>query len=179
MKIHEYQAKEIFQKYDIPIPECEVARTPQEAKAIASKFGKPVVIKSQVLVGGRGKAGGIKFAKDPEEAETVAGKILGMEIKGMKVLQVLVAASVDIKSEAYIGVIPDRNSKSPVIMVSSAGGVDIEEVAKKTPEKIHKLVVDPKDGLLPHQARELCFKLYDAPKVAIKASLASVSWGLS
>jgi succinyl-CoA synthetase beta subunit len=170
MKIHEYQAKEIFKKYGIPIPECEVARTPGEAKSIASRFGKPVVIKSQVLVGGRGKAGGIKFAKTPGEAETVAGKILGMEIKGMKVLQVLVAESVDIKSEAYVGVIPDRNSKSPVIMVSSEGGIDIEDVAKKTPEKIHKLMVDPTDGLLPHQARELCFKLYDAPKIAIKAS---------
>lgn len=170
MNIHEYQAKEIFRNYGIPVPQYEVADTPEEAKAIASKFGKPVVIKAQVLVGGRGKAGGIKFAKNPEEAEGVASQILGMEIKGMKVYRVMVAESLDIDNEAYLGVIIDRNSKSPVVMVSSEGGVDIEEVAKRTPEKIHKLIVDPLVGLLPHQARELCFKLYEEPKIALKAA---------
>lgn len=170
MKIHEYQAKQIFKNCGIPVPQGQVASTPEEAKFITSKLGKPVVIKAQVLVGGRGKAGGIKFAKTPEEAETVASKILGMEIKGMKVYKVLVAESVDIKSEAYLGVIVDRNNKCPVVMVSSEGGVDIEEVAKSTPEKIHQLVVDPLVGLLPHQARELCFKLYDQSKVAFKAA---------
>ncbi len=171
MKIHEYQAKEIFKNYGIPVPQCKVASTPDEARSIAANIGEPVVIKSQVLVGGRGKAGGIKFAKTPEEAETVASQILGMEIKGLKVHKVLVTESVDIDHEAYVGVIPDRTTKSPIIMVSSEGGIDIEEVAKKTPEKIHKLAVDSLTGLLPHQARELCFKLYyDQPKIAVKAA---------
>lgn len=170
MNIHEYQAKQIFENYGIPVPQYEVASTPEEAKSIAAKIGKPVVIKAQVLVGGRGKAGGIKFARNPEEAEAVASKILGMEIKSMKVHQVLVAESVDIQTEAYLGVIVDRNSKSPVVMVSSEGGIDIEEVARKTPEKIHKLAVDPLTHLLAHQARELCFKLYGESKIALGAA---------
>ena len=170
MKIHEYQAKQIFRTYDIPVPAGEVASSPEEAKAIASRLEKPLVIKAQVLVGGRGKAGGIKFAKTPQEAETVASQILNMEIKGLRVHRVLVAESVEIEKEAYLGVIVDRNSNCPVVMVSSEGGVDIEDVAKRTPEKIHKLVVDPLTGLLPHQARELCFQLYDKPKPSIGAA---------
>jgi len=170
MNIHEYQAKQLFNKYGIPVPQFEIASTPEKAKSIAARIGKPVVIKAQVLVGGRGKAGGVKFARTPEEAETVASQILGMEIKGMKVYKVLVGESVGIETEAYLGVIVDRNRKCPVVMVSSEGGIDIEEVAKTAPEKIHKFAVDPLTHLLAHQARELCFKLYEQPKIALGAS---------
>lgn len=170
MKIQEYQAKKIFKKCGIPVPEGEVAYTTEEARRIAEQIGKPVVIKAQVLVGGRGKAGGIKIAKTSQEAEEATARILGMTIKGITVEKVLVTEAVEIESEAYLGVIVDRDSKKPVIMVSSAGGVDIEEVARETPEKIHKFVVDPGTGLLPHQARELSFKIYDSPQVALKCA---------
>jgi succinyl-CoA synthetase beta subunit len=160
MKIHEYQAKEIFRKYGIPVPPGEMAETPEQAKDIAQKIGKPVMIKAQVHVGGRGKAGGIKSAQNPDEAYEKAKNILGMDIKGLKVKKVLVTESKEISSEAYIGIIVDRRSKKPVIMVSPAGGIDIEEVARNTPEKISKLEVDPLLGLQAYQARNLAFKLY-------------------
>ena len=166
MKIHEYQAKEIFLKYGIPVPPGGMATTPEQAKEIAQKIGKPVMIKSQVHVGGRGKAGGIKSAENPEEAFQKAKNILGMDIKGLKVKKVLVTESKNIASEAYIGIIVDRRTKKPVIMVSSAGGIDIEEVAKKTPEKIFKLEVDPLIGLQAYQARNLAYKLYSDSKIA-------------
>jgi len=170
MKIHEYQAKEIFKKYGIPIQPGEVATTPEEAKTIAEKIGKPVMIKAQVLVGGRGKAGGIKYAENPEKAFEYARDILRMEIKGILVKKVLVTEAADISSEAYIGVIIDRRSKKPVIMVSAAGGIDIEEVAKETPEKIFKLEIDPLLGLHPFQARELGSKIYSDFKIASKSA---------
>jgi succinyl-CoA synthetase beta subunit len=166
MKIHEYQAKEIFFKYGIPVPPGEMATTPEQAKEIAQKIGKPVMIKSQVHVGGRGKAGGIKSAENPEEAFEKAKNILGMDIKGLKVKKILVTESKNIASEAYIGIIVDRRTKKPVIMVSPAGGIDIEEVAKKTPEKIFKLEVDPLLGLQAYQARNLAYKLYSDSKIA-------------
>jgi len=166
MKIHEYQAKEIFLKYGIPVPPGEMATTPEQAKEIAQKIGKPVMIKSQVHVGGRGKAGGIKSAENPDEAYEKAKNILGMDIKGLKVKKVLVTESKNIASEAYIGIIVDRRTKMPVIMVSPAGGIDIEEVAKKTPEKIFKLEVDPLLGLQAYQARNLAYKLYSDSKIA-------------
>ena len=166
MKIHEYQAKEIFLKYGIPVPPGEMATTPEQAKEIAQKIGKPVMIKSQVHVGGRGKAGGIKSAENPEEAFEKAKNILGMDIKGLKVKKVLVTESKNIASEAYIGIIVDRRTKKPVIMVSPAGGIDIEEVAKKTPEKIFKLEVNPLLGLQAYQARNLAYKLYSDSKIA-------------
>jgi succinyl-CoA synthetase beta subunit len=170
MKIHEYQAKDIFKKYGIPVQPGEVATTPDEAKSITQRIGKPVMVKAQVLVGGRGKAGGIKYAENPDQAYEHAQKILGMEIKGIPVKKVLVTEAADIASEAYIGVIVDRRSKKPVIMVSAAGGVDIEEVARETPEKIFKLEVDPIMGLNSFQARELGSKLYDDFKIACKAA---------
>lgn len=170
MKIHEYQAKEIFQRYGIPVLPGEIAETKEEARIIAEKIGKPVAVKAQVHVGGRGKAGGIKLAKTPQEAEEKAGKILGMDIKGITVKKILVTEATDIESEAYLGIIVDRKTKKPVIMVSAAGGIDIEEVARETPEKIHKFAVTPSTGLLSHQARELCFKIYDNPKIAIQAA---------
>jgi succinyl-CoA synthetase beta subunit len=164
MKIHEYQAKEIFRKYGIPVPPGEMAETPEQAKEIAQKIGKPVMIKAQVHVGGRGKAGGIKSAQNPDEAYEKAKNILGMDIKGLKVKKVLVTENKEIASEAYLGIIVDRRTKKPVIMVSPAGGIDIEEVAKNTPEKIFKLEVDPLLGLQAYQARNLAFKLYANPK---------------
>ena len=160
MKIHEYQAKEIFAAANIPVPAGEVATTPVQAYEIATKYNKPVMVKSQVHVGGRGKAGGIKYAENAEAAKVLATQILGMDIKGLTVKKVLITIAEDIISESYIGIILDRATKKPVIMVSSAGGVDIEEVAAKTPEKIFKLYVDPVLGLQPFQARNLAYKLY-------------------
>ncbi|MFQ6091372.1 MAG: ADP-forming succinate--CoA ligase subunit beta [bacterium] len=170
MKIHEYQAKEIFAKYGVPIPRGKVATTPEEVKAIAEELKCQVVIKAQVHVGGRGKAGGIKLAQTSDEAYAKAKEILGMEIKGLRVKRVLVAEAIDVDHEAYLGVIVDRRNRRPTVMVSAAGGINIEEVAKATPEKIHKLVVDPKMGLLPFQARELTFKIYDNPKISLQAA---------
>ncbi len=160
MKIHEYQAKEIFAKAGIPVPPGEVAGDAVQVRTIAEKYGKPVMVKAQVHVGGRGKAGGIKLAETPEAAQVLAQKILGMNIKGLTVKKVLVTVAEAILSEAYIGIILDRAAKTPVILVSSAGGIDIEEVAAKTPHKIHKLSVDPVAGLRPFQARNLAYKLF-------------------
>ncbi len=160
MNIHEYQAKELLRKEGVPIPPGEVAKTAAEAEAIARKFGGTVVVKAQVHAGGRGKAGGVKLAKSPEETREIAGKILGMQIKGLTVEQVLVTPAADIATEAYAGVILDRATKKPVFMVSPAGGIDIEEVAAKTPDKILKLPVDTRYGLQPYQASRLGFFLY-------------------
>jgi succinyl-CoA synthetase beta subunit len=170
MNIHEYQAKERFRAAGIPVPPGEVATTPDEAEAIAKKLGGMTVVKAQVHSGGRGKAGGVKLAKTPEEAREHASRILGMEIKGLKVQKVLVTTAEDIASEAYVGVLVDRRSQAPTFMVSSQGGVDIEEVAAKTPEAIRKLTVDPRYGLLPHQALWLANALYDDPGVIKQAS---------
>jgi succinyl-CoA synthetase beta subunit len=164
VNIHEYQAKELLRAEGIPIPAGDVATTPQEAEAIARRIGSTVVVKAQVHAGGRGKAGGVKLAKSPEEAREVASKILGMQIKGLTVYKVLVTAAEDIKSEAYVGIIVDRAAKKPVFMVSPAGGIDIEEVAAKTPEKIMKLPIDTRFGLTSYQASQLGFFLYDDVK---------------
>lgn len=170
MNIHEYQAKEILRAEGVPIPPGEIATTPEQAEAIAKKFGGMVVVKAQVHAGGRGKAGGVKLAKTPEEAREIASKILGMKIKGLTVYTVLVTAAADIASEAYVGIILDRATKKPVFMVSPAGGIDIEEVAATTPEKILKLPVDTRYGLLPYQASELGFFLFDDVKKVRAAS---------
>jgi len=160
VNIHEYQAKEIFRQYGIPIPPGEVASTPQEAEAIARKFGTTVVVKAQIHAGGRGKAGGVKLAKTPEEARSVAARILELTIKGLPVRKVLVTPAADIASEAYVGIIVDRASKRPVFMASPAGGIDIEEVAAKTPDKIRRHPVDPRYGLQAYEAMQLAFFLY-------------------
>jgi len=157
VKLHEFQSKRIFSHYGIPIPQGDVATTPAEAGAIAARLGKPVVIKSQVLVGGRGKAGGIKLARDPAEAERVAGQILGMDIKGLKVKKVLVDEAANIGHEIYLGIVVDRATKRAVMMASAEGGVEIEEVARVSPDKIHKVYIDPFLGLQPFQAREVAF----------------------
>ena len=155
MKIHEYQAKELFRKGGIPVPPGEVVTTPQAAYDVAAAYGKPVVVKAQVLVGGRGKAGGVKLARNADEAKQFAGAILGMVIKGLTVEKVLVTEAVDIAEEIYVGVIMDRRSQMPLVIASAAGGVEIEEVARERPESIRRLTVDPRYGLLPYQAREL------------------------
>jgi succinyl-CoA synthetase beta subunit len=164
VNIHEYQAKEILRAEGVPIPPGEVATTADQVEAIAKKIGGMVVVKAQVHTGGRGKAGGVKLAKTPAEAREVASRILGMTINGLTVYKVLVTAAADIASEAYVGIILDRASKKPVFMVSPAGGIDIEEVAAKTPEKILKLPVDTRFGLLPYQASELGFFIFDDVK---------------
>ncbi len=155
MKLQEFQAKRIFGQYGIPVPQGEVAETPEEARDIAKRLGGPVVVKSQVLVGGRGKAGGIKLAQTPDEAEQVAGRILGMDIKGLTVKKVLIDPAADIKTELYLGMVLDRARRRVVVMASSAGGVDIEEVAATTPEKIVAVAVDPCLGMREYQARNI------------------------
>jgi succinyl-CoA synthetase beta subunit len=163
VNIHEYQAKELLRAEGVPIPAGDVATTPFEIEAIATKIGGPVVVKAQVHAGGRGKAGGVKLAKNPEEARQIGSKILGMQIKGLTVMKVLVTAAADIASEAYVGIIVDRAAKKPVFMVSPAGGIDIEEVAAKTPEKIMKLPVDTRYGLTAYQASQLGYFLFSDP----------------
>ncbi|HET8905895.1 MAG TPA: ADP-forming succinate--CoA ligase subunit beta [Ktedonobacterales bacterium] len=155
MKIHEYQAKEIMRRYGIPVQPGKIATTPEEAEEIAREFGEPVVIKAQVYVGGRGKAGGIQFGDTPEQARDAASRVLGMDIKGLAVEKVLVTPKIAIASEYYVGIVLDRASQAPVVMVSAAGGVDIEEVAEKTPEKIIKYTIDVRWGLPAWQARNL------------------------
>jgi succinyl-CoA synthetase beta subunit len=160
MNIHEYQAKEILREHGIPVPPGEVATTPEEAEAIARRYGGMVVVKAQVHSGGRGKAGGVKLAKNPDEAREHASRILGLDIKGLTVEKVLVTPAEDIAHEAYVGIILDRGSKKAVFMVSAEGGVDIEEVAATNPDAIRKFAVDPRYGFLPHQAYWLATSLY-------------------
>jgi succinyl-CoA synthetase beta subunit len=156
MKLHEYQARDILAKYGIPVTGGGVATTPAEARAIAERIGK-VVVKAQVFVGGRGKAGGVKLADTPEQAETVAGQILGMNIKGLTVEKVLVAEAITYDREIYLGIVMDRGTKRIMIMASAEGGVEIEEVARTNPDAIVKIAAHPQLGLLPFQARELAF----------------------
>ena len=163
MKLHEYQSKQIFSKYGIPIPKGRVAATATEARQIAEELGGRVVIKSQVLVGGRGKAGGIRVAKSPKEAEEAATQILGMEIKGLPVRKVLVDVAANIDQEIYLGITNDRAARRPVMMASAAGGVEIEEVARTAPEKIIKVRVDPLLGLRDYQTRDVALGI-DLPK---------------
>jgi succinyl-CoA synthetase beta subunit len=160
VNLHEYQARALLKAAGIPMPDGDVAATPAEVEAIAKRLGGTVVVKAQVHTGGRGKAGGVKLGKDAAEAKAHGTKILGMEIKGLTVHKVLVVPAADIATEAYCGIIMDRESQRAVFMVSPAGGIDIEEVAEKTPEKIMKLPVDPRFGLLPHQAMTLGLFLY-------------------
>ena len=166
MKIHEYQAKELFRKYNIPVPEGGVCKTPAEAAAMAAKVSGPVVVKAQIHAGGRGKGGGIKLAPDPAAAEDAAKQILGMKLvthqtgpEGRIVKAVLVEKASEIAREIYLGVVVDRETSRVAIISSPEGGVEIETVAQKTPEKIFKTWVDPGLGLMPFQARKICFQL--------------------
>jgi len=161
MDIHEYQAKEVFREAGIPVPPGEVVTTGDDAERVARALGGRVVVKAQVHTGGRGKAGGVQLADSPEEASAHASAILGMQINGLTVRKVLVTPTEDIESEAYAGVLVDRESQEAVFMVSPEGGIDIEEVAHDRPEAIRRLHVDPRYGLLPHQAYWLANFLYD------------------
>ncbi len=166
MKIHEYQAKAILREFGVPVPNGEVADTPAQAKAIASKLGGKVVVKAQVHAGGRGKAGGVKLADDPAGAEAAAKQILGMMLKtpqtppeGIRVLKVLVEEASPIATELYLSITLDRAKATHVVMASQAGGMEIEEVAATHPEKILREWTDPALGLQPFQARNLAFGL--------------------
>lgn len=157
MKLHEYQSKAIFARHGIPIPKGAVAENADQARQIASHLGKKVVVKAQVLVGGRGKAGGIQVAHHPNEAEQLADQILAMRIKDLPVRKVLVDEAINIAREIYLGIVVDRAAKCATMMGSAAGGMDIEEVARKTPAKIIRLPIDSAYGLQDYQARELAF----------------------
>lgn len=158
MKIHEYQAKDIFASYGIPVPAGRVAFTPDEAAAIATELGGKAVVKAQVHVGGRGKAGGVKLAASPDDAREKASQIIGMDIKGLTVQKVLVSQAVDIAQEYYLGLTMDRDARKLVLILSASGGVDIEVVAAKTPEKIAKVYIDPLIGLKEFQLKRAIFR---------------------
>jgi len=170
MKIHEYQAREIFKKYGLPVPNHVLCHSVEDVKKAMERIDHLVVIKAQVLTGGRGKAGGVKLAKTKEAAVQAAEQIFGMDIKGFKVEKVIVADAVDIGHEYYVGLINDRNTKSVTLMVSAEGGVEIEEVAKNTPELIHRFSINPQTGLLDFQARNIAMKLFDDVKLARQAA---------
>ncbi len=170
MKIHEYQARKLFSKYGIPVPEGEVCRSIDEVKKKISDEDKLRVVKAQVHVGGRGKAGGVKLAKSKAEVIAKAEEILGMNIKGLTVEKVLIAEAVDIEKEFYVGLINDRNTKSVVLMASAEGGVEIEEVAKVSPEKIIKMPIDPTMGLMDWQARKIALQLFSEPSQVRQAA---------
>jgi succinyl-CoA synthetase beta subunit len=166
MKLYEYQARKVLSSYGIPVPDGGVAATVDEAMKEAQRIGGEVVVKAQVHTGGRGKAGGVKLAGDPEEAKSAAQDILGMDIKGFLVNEVLVAKAVDISQEYYISLLVERESKAPMFIVCREGGVDIEEVAKQSPEKITKWSIDPRYGLLSFQARSMAYYLNPDPGVS-------------
>lgn len=159
MKLHEYRSKIIFSKFGVPIPRGRVAMSAGEAKSIAQELGGPVVVKSQVLVGGRGKAGGIRLVYSPEEAEEAATQVLGMRIKGFPVRRVLVDEAAEIRSEIYLGVTNDRAMCCSVMIASAEGGIEIEEVAREHPHKITKVYIDPLLGLREYQARNLAVSI--------------------
>ena len=170
MDLHEYQAKEFFRAAGIPVPPGKIALTPEEAEALATEYGSTVVVKAQVHSGGRGKAGGVKLASDPADARKHAENILGMEIKGLQVEKVLITPAEDIDTEAYIGVLIDRARQAPTFIVSAAGGIDIEEVAETRPDEVRRFTVDPRHGLLAHQAFWLADFLYDDPSLIKQTS---------
>lgn len=176
MNLHEYQSKQIFARFGIPVPRGKVALNSTEAKHIAEELGGKVVIKAQVLVGGRGKAGGIRLARSPEEAEELATLILGMEIKGLPVRKILVDEAVNIERELYVSITNDRNARCPVMMASAEGGVDIEEIARRSPEKIVKVYIDPLIGLRDYQARDIAVAI-DLPREYWKTFM-SIAEGL-
>src|ERR1700687_4125061 len=177
MKIHEYQAKALLAKYGVPVPRGEVAYTPEEAEAAAKKIGGSVVVKAQIHAGGRGKGGGVKVAKDSAEALEIAGRILGMTLvthqtgpEGRVVKRLLVEETLPIERELYLGIVLDRAQGKPVFMASSAGGMEIEEVAAKTPELILKETLEPGYGLAACQGRNLAFGM-EIPAASVNAAV--------
>jgi len=178
MNLHEYQAKELFARHGLPVLPGQVAASAEEARDIAASIGRTVVIKAQVLVGGRGKAGGVKLAHSPEEAFEKAAAILALTIKGLPVRKVLVAQAADIARELYLSIVLDRSRKLPIVMLSAAGGVDIEEVARVTPEKIVRWPI-PLEGMRGYQARALFQPLLgDGALVAQASSILLKLWRL-
>src|SRR5579863_8172876 len=180
MKIHEYQAKAILAKYDVPVPRGEVAYTVEEAEAAAKKIGGSVVVKAQIHAGGRGKGGGVRVAKNAEEAAEIAQKILGMTLvthqtgpEGRVVHRVLIEETLPIERELYLGIVLDRAAGKIVFMASAAGGMEIEEVAAHSPEAILKEFIDPGLGLMPYQARKLAFGI-GIPAPAINGAVAAM-----
>ena len=175
MKIHEYQAKELFKKFGVPVPEGAVAFSTSEAKGVAEKLGSfPVVVKAQIHAGGRGKGGGVKLAKSMEDVGVVADQIIGMTLvthqtgpEGRLVKKVLVEQGLKIAKELYLSIIPDRSTAQVVVMASEAGGMDIEEVAEKTPEKIIKVYINPLQGIQAYHCREAAYGL-NLPAAAVK-----------
>jgi succinyl-CoA synthetase beta subunit len=157
LDLYEYQGKELLRQYGIEMLEGIIAASPEEARAAAEKLGGPLAVKAQVLTGGRGKAGGIKVVEEPEDVEEAARQILGMQIRGHKVRRVLVEAGAEIESEMYLSITVDRAAKKPLILFSTEGGVDIEEVAERNPDAIVRIYIDPLLGLLPYEVRELTF----------------------
>lgn len=181
MKIHEYQAKAILAKYDVPVPRGEVAYTVEEAEAAAKKIGGSVVVKAQIHAGGRGKGGGVKIAKSAEEAAEVAKKILGMHLvthqtgpEGRLVQRLLIEETLPIERELYLGIVLDRTIGQPVFMASAAGGMEIEQVAAATPHLILKETLDPGMGLQPFQGRNLAFGM-DIPAPSVNAAVAAMT----
>jgi succinyl-CoA synthetase beta subunit len=176
MKLYEHQARKLLAAYGIPVPEGDVATTPQEAAKIAQDLNSAVVVKAQVQIGGRGKAGGVKLADNPEEAEKHAQNILGMDIKGYTVNEILVAKAVDIASEYYVSILIERESKAPMFITCREGGVDIEEVANKSPEKIKKWTVDPRYKLMSFQGRLMGYHLNE--KIEVTRQIGKVMAGM-
>ncbi|MDO5664681.1 MAG: ADP-forming succinate--CoA ligase subunit beta [Bacteroidia bacterium] len=171
MKIHEYQARELLASYGLPVDKAYVCRNVDDAVRAYQELDAPlIVVKAQVHTGGRGKAGGVKLAKDEVELRQHAANILGMDIKGFIVDRILVGRAVNIDSEYYVSYVIDRKSKSTILMLSREGGMDIEEVAHNTPEKIHKIVIDPLIGVPDYLAREAAFKLFDDIKLVREAA---------
>lgn len=171
MKVHEYQAKMLFKNYGLPVVDQNIlCRTVDEAVEAYRTIGEEyVVVKAQVHTGGRGKAGGVKLAKSEDEVRQYAGVILGMDIKGFKVDRVLITQAVDIAAEYYVSIIVDRKTKCPIYMVSRAGGMDIEQVARETPEKIEKIAIDPLLGATDFKTREVAYALFDDKAVVKQA----------
>lgn len=181
MNIHEYQAKEILERFGIPVPKGGIAATPAEAKAVAQQLGGGVVVKAQVHAGGRGKAGGVKLASSPEEAEKYAAGMLGTNLvthqtgpQGVPVRKVMVAEATDIEDELYLSIIVDGDIGAPVVIASTEGGMDIEEVADKTPEKLFRVAGDPLIGLSPYHARDIATAL-GVPASAQRATATLIS----
>ena len=157
MDLYEYQGKQLFARFGIPVSDGVVATTPEEARKAAEQLGGPVVVKAQVLVGGRGKAGGIQLAATSDEAEAKAGQVLGLDIRGHVVRRLWIERASDIAREYYFSITFDRGAKKPLLMLTTQGGVDIEQVAAETPDKLARLHLDPLTGFLPFHARRLCF----------------------
>ena len=172
MKIHEYQAKELMARYGIPVPRGSMASTPEEARKVAEELGGKVVVKAQVHAGGRGKAGGVRVVEDPDAAAEFTASILGTQLvtfqtgpEGVPVNTVLVEETMDIAQELYVAIVLDPSERRPVVIASAAGGMEIEEVAEETPEKIIRAVVDPTVGLQPYQGRQLAYGMGTPPEL--------------